>query len=308
MLDARRIPLLSVIAPILTTLPLPAAGPSAPAPHASTAPRIVFLGTGAADIRRPEKDGCTNCTYIRQHGGKNQRRYSSLFVGPDMVIDFSGTGLESLKACGIRPSEVAHVIITHSHGDHFDPASICALAKEKGGPVSLHGNARVVTAMRKHLDGLEQKTEMALHELKPFQGVNVGGWRCIPLAASHAPGEDALIYVMRHGDQSFLYATDTSWLPAATFHALRSEKLDVAIVEATFGEIDNPDLLTAHMNLPFARMVKRHLVSQKILKPDARFIVTHLSLHWCEPHDLLAPKLATEEIVLPHDGMRLGPP
>ena len=305
MLAARRILSPASLALIPAISLLFSQGLSAPAPDAPTAPRIVFLGTGAADIQRPEKDGCTNCTYIREHGGKNQRRYSSLFAGPDMVIDFSKTGLESLKACGIRPSEVAHVIITHSHGDHFDPASICALATEKGDPVSLYGNARVVTAMRKHLDGLGQKPELALHELKPFQGVNVGQWRCIPLLASHAPGEEALVYVMRHKEFAFLYATDTSWFPAATFNALKSEKLDAAIVEATFGEVDNPDLLTAHMNLPFVRMIKRHLVGQKILKPGAEFLVTHLSLHWCEPHDVLAPKLAAEEITLPHDGMGL---
>lgn len=293
------------LAPFLVPWLLASANVFPQTQNAATATHVVFLGTGAADIQRPEKDGCTNCTHIREHGGKNQRRYSSLFVAPDIVIDFSSTGLESLKACGISPSAVAHVVITHSHGDHFDPASIAAIATAKGGPISLHGNARVMAAMQKHLEGLEQKPELALHELKPFEGANIGQWRCMPLAASHAPGEDALIYVMRHRGFAFLYATDTSWLPAATFHALRSEKLDAAIVEATFGEVDNPDLLTAHMNLPFARLVKRHLTSQKILKPGGRFLVTHMSLHWCEPHDMLAPKLEAEGITLPYDGMQL---
>ncbi|HPA17579.1 MAG TPA: MBL fold metallo-hydrolase [Verrucomicrobiae bacterium] len=306
MFAARRILFLAILALILTPPLLFAAGPPAPVQHADTASHVVFLGTGAADINRPKTDGCANCTHIREHGGKNARRYSSLFVAPDIVIDFTTTGLESLKASGVAPSAVAHVLITHSHGDHFDPASISALAKEKGGRITLHGNARVVAAMRKHLDALEDKPDVMVHELKPFQGCDVDEWRCIPLPASHAPGEDALLYVLRRKDRALLYATDTSWLPAATFNALKSEHLDLAIVEATFGEIDKPELLTAHMNLPFVRLVRRFLFEQKVMKAGGRFSVTHTSLHWCEPHDILAPKLANEGMILPHDGMRLG--
>lgn len=62
-----------------------AAQPETPAPY------VVFLGTGAADIQRPETAPCDNCTYVRQHGGRNSRRYSSLFVSPGVVIDYSVT-------------------------------------------------------------------------------------------------------------------------------------------------------------------------------------------------------------------------
>ena len=107
--------LLLSIAPAALADP-PAAKPEPPAPY------VVFLGTGAADIQRPQKDTCPNCTYVREHGGRNARRYSSLFVSPGVLIDYSTTGREGLQAAGIAPAAVDYLLITHSHGDHFNPA------------------------------------------------------------------------------------------------------------------------------------------------------------------------------------------
>ncbi|MCL6630424.1 MAG: hypothetical protein K6U00_12585, partial [Armatimonadetes bacterium] len=69
-------------------------------------PYVVFLGTGAADISTPEKCGCDNCRYIREHGGKNKRLFSSFYAHPGLLIDFSTTGMESLKNAGIEPKQI----------------------------------------------------------------------------------------------------------------------------------------------------------------------------------------------------------
>jgi hypothetical protein len=107
------------------------------------------------------------------------------------------------------------------------------------------------------------------------------------------------------GDRSIFYATDTGWFPAGTFGAVAQEKLDLAVVEGTFGEMDDPELMTGHMVFAFNRLVKRFLEQKGAIKPGGRFALTHLSLHWCEPHDKLAPKLAKEGILLPYDGLRV---
>lgn len=163
-------------------------------------PYVVFLGTGAADIQRPQKGDCPTCTYVREHGGRNARRYASLFVSPGVLIDYSVTGREGLDAAGIAPSAIGELLITHSHSDHFNPAAIVALAREKAEPLAL----------------------------------------------------------------------------------------------------------TGHLNFPFVRLVRQFLVDNKRLKPEGRFMVPHLSLHFCEPYDLLAPKLAAEGILVSDDGLRVG--
>lgn len=292
--------LLLSIAPAALADP-PAAQPETPAPY------VVFLGTGAADIQRPQKDTCPNCTYVREHGGRNTRRYSSLFVSPGVLIDYSTTGREGLQAAGIAPAAVDYLLITHSHGDHFNPAAVVALAREKGKPLTLVGNAKTVARMQEHLEALPaaERPAIALRAVRPFQEFTVGAWRGKALAANHIPDEDALLYVLRGKQKSLLYATDTGWFPVGTFAALRAESLDLAIVEGTFGEEVQPNLLTGHLNFPFVRLIRQFLVESKRLKPGGRFMVTHLSLHFCQPYDLLAPKLAAEGIVVPYDGLRV---
>lgn len=272
-------------------------------------PYVVFLGTGAADIETPKLDNCPNCTYIREHGGRNWRRFSSLFVSPNVVIDFSTTGMQSLKDRGIEPASIDFLLITHSHADHLDPASIVELAKARAekarGSLRLFANPTTAERVRKHLAASAGEAPIEVNEVRAHQEFEAGAWRCKALPANHMPDEECLLYVLRGGERSLLYATDTSWFPASTFGALRAEKLDLAMVEATFGHLEKPEYLTGHMNFDFARLVKRFLFEQGVMKPAGRFAVTHLSLHWCRPHDTLAPELEKEGILLPYDGLRI---
>lgn len=277
------------------------------APREPSVPYVVFLGTGAADIERPKNDKCPNCTYVREHNGRNSRRYSTLFVAPGVLIDYSVTGREGLRAAGIAPSAIDYLLITHSHGDHFNPAAIAELTREKSSPLTLVGHATVVAGMQKHLKALSdaERPVVTCRTVKPFEEFALGPWRGKALAANHTPNEEALLYVLRGKQKSLLYATDTGWFPVGTFAALAKESLDLAIVEGTFGEEVQPKQLTAHMNFPFVRLIKQFLVEAKCLKPNGRFMMTHLSLHFCDPYDRLAPKLAAEGITVPYDGLRL---
>jgi len=283
---------------------LPGAEPAV-RPAAPETPYVVFLGTGAADVEKAKTDACPNCTYIREHGGRNARRHAALFVSPDVVIDYTVTGREGLQAAGIAPSAVNYLLITHSHGDHFKPAAIVELAREKGAPLAIVGNAHVVAAMEKLLKSIPaaERPAITLRTIKPFEEFDVGSWHAKSLAANHAPTEEALIYVLRGKQGSLLYATDTGWFPDETFKALQGEKFDLAIVEGTFGDGMELTRQSRHMTFPLVRQIRQSFVENGQLKLDAPFLLTHLSLHYCEPYDTIAPRLAKEGIVVAYDGL-----
>lgn len=182
-----------------------------------------------------------------------------------------------------------------------------ALAREKNKPLSLVGNANTVARIEEHLKalGADQRPELMLRTVKSGEEFALGQWRVKALAANHIPTEDALLYLLRGEHKSLLYASDTGWFSVGTFAALGAESLDLAIVEGTFGEQSHASMLVGHMNFPFARLIRQFLGKNKQLKPGGRFLVTHLSLHFCEPYDLLAPRLAAEDIVVAYDGLRV---
>ena len=276
---------------------------------AAEEPYVIFLGTGAADIDSPKHCGCDTCKYIREHGGPNERRFSSLFVAPDIVIDYSTTGLDGLTSAGLSPAIVNHVVMTHSHGDHFQESHIVALAearaKEKPGTLEVWGNPTVAEKMRAHIKALGREVPITVHEVKSYQEVTIGEWTAKALPANHDPSEECLLWLLRRGDRALFYATDTTWFPVGTFRAVQAVPLDIAVVEGTFGPLDAPEYLMGHMNFDFARRVRQFLVDKKALKPGGTFALTHLSLHAVPPYDRIAPQMAAEGIIIPHDGLKV---
>lgn len=72
--------------------------------------RLRFLGTGAADWNGPDERG--EC-----------RRLTSALLDGKILIDLTPGDLEMLPA-GVRPDVIFY---THSHGDHYNPASALRL-------------------------------------------------------------------------------------------------------------------------------------------------------------------------------------
>ena len=274
-----------------------------------SSPYVVFLGTGAADIDTPKVDNCEFCTYIRKHGGKNWRRFSSLYISPNIVIDFSTTGMESLSNANIRPGDIGYLLITHSHGDHCNPSSIVTLAKSSwelsGRKLQVFCNSKVGQIIRGYVDGLREGVPIDVKEIKPYQEFQVGEWSCIALAGNHAADEDCLLYLFQKEGYGIFYATDTTWFPVRTFQEVANRKLNLVVVEATFGPKTDAELLIGHMNFDFARKIKEYLVKKRCLDPYGVFALTHLSLHHCPPYGLLHGKMAAEGILIPYDGQKL---
>ena len=274
------------------------------------APYVVFLGTSAADLWPDKVCNCEKCTYVKEHGGKNMRRFASLYVHPGMVIDFTVTGMAGLKEWGISPGDVNCLLTTHSHDDHCHAESIVKLADARArtvkSPLKVYGDSTAVSKLRKYADGLGRAVPFELVQLKPFQEFEACGWNGKTFAANHAPDdEECLLYVLRKGDRALLYALDTAWFPARTFHELHKEKLDLAIVDSTAGPGDWPESQITHMNFELNRKIKRLMDVTQVLKPGGTYALTHLSVHAVPPYDQIHEKMAAEGFLIPYDGLKL---
>ncbi|MFQ6096686.1 MAG: MBL fold metallo-hydrolase [Armatimonadota bacterium] len=272
--------------------------------------RIVVLGSGAADYDMSRTCRCKVCSAARKRGGRNVRTYASAWVEPDLLIDCGPTCHERLCALGDAPV-VRHVVVTHSHGDHCDAEALAAVARDfaPDGELRVYGNGNSLEKLAADCDecGLLPPAEM--HVLREGKTRKTGRFTTLALPANHSRAhEDTLIFAISDGPRSLLYAADTAWPLDEAWNLLAEADLDLAIVEATFGYLsagDHPDLMTQHLNFEEAERLMCTLRERGLLKPDAPFVLTHISQHYVPPHDDIEPDIASRAMTLAYDGMEI---
>ena len=132
--------------------------------------------------------------------------------------------------------------------------------------------------------------------------VEAGPYRVLPLAARHAPGLEALVYVVSKGDVSVLYATDTGAFPDATWRLLEGLRLDAAVFDATFWTAPSDE---DHLNLDEVVDLAANLRRVGTLNERSIVFATHLS-HRSQPdHATLERRLAGTGITPAYDGLSL---
>lgn len=265
---------------------------------------LLFVGTGAADYKSPLSCTCENCTYIRTHGGRNLRHYSSLLVGGRVLLDCGPTAAWRLAELDVAPAVVEAVVFTHSHEDHLDVEALQALLRAREparGPLPVYGNAAA-------LSRLEAVPGLDCRLVRAGETIEAAGMQCSALRARHPiEGEETLVWVVAGEGRRFLYATDTAWPPDDALLALRQLQLDAVVAEATFGLLEESDYLgymQHHMNWPIFGRLRQELLEAGTIAAATPFVATHLSLHWLPPHDQFS-LLAEPPVAVAYDGMRL---
>jgi phosphoribosyl 1,2-cyclic phosphate phosphodiesterase len=287
---------------------------------------IRFLGTGAGDFHAAVPDVCgDDCNYKRalNLGGKNIRRATSMFVWPDMIVDFSETSREQLSAFGISEASIRHILISHGHYDHFNPGKILEFASPRSEPLEVYGAWPIQAALnfaathgwnsqtfRFSLERRENKCRF--HEVSLEQTFRLGDVEVTPVLSSHfidkvhmVVEQQALNYVLRRGDHTLFYNLDSSYLLPETMEFISKFQFDIVIMDATFGDRKIDPLGSGHHNFAMLDETMEEFRSQKMLKPQAQIVYSHLSTYEVPPHDEVAGKLAEKGIILAYDGLRL---
>lgn len=263
--------------------------------------RALLLGTGAADIQAPDQCRCANCAAVRQHGGRSRRTYTATLLDGELLLDCGATVPEQLALWAPRAA-LRYLLVTHPDPDHFDLDAIADLAaRTAAGHLAVCGSPAVIAA----LQARSPRIPVDLWPLSAFQTLVLGPWSARALPARHrGAAGDSLLYVVSRDQRRLLYATDTGPLLAETRAALNGTRLHAVIGEATFGLQTSgiPDLPAAHMNFPLLCDLRTDLLQEGVIEATTPFVATHLSLHFCPPHEESAAWLAARGIQAGYDG------
>lgn len=222
---------------------------------------LLFLGTGAADW--PEK---------RKPEMQEFRRLSSALIDRCLLIDPGPQVIEALQEYEVKLSEIRYIINTHRHSDHFSEKTLEALLKE----------------------GAE------MIQMEAGQTYQAGAYQIIAYQGNHATCDKTTHFIIKDAEHTIFYGLDGAWLLYDEVEGIKKHKPELAVLDATIGDIDGDYRIFEHNNL---NMV---LEMQKTLAPYVgKFCISHMARTLHTDHETLAKKMEAAQILTAFDGLKI---
>lgn len=284
--------------------------------------KLTFLGTGAGEGYPGYWCECPHCTYARKHRGKNLRTNSSMVIDEELLIDMGPSCFDNAARFGVNLSKIKTLLVTHPHEDHLQPQhlywrntdeSLLPLTyvekMRHGGPrftdipqLNIYGNSFVMETLRKSLDDMEE-LKINLHEIKEGKEEKTDGYRILPVRGNHGSQQGfSHSYIIQKDEKTLLYALDSGSYDEDQFALIQEYQYDAVIMEGTTGLNEQ---YGGHMCLVNNIRIRERLKENKCLRENSRFLLTHLSPHWCPPHDWYESIVASEGLELAYDGLQI---
>ncbi|GHV05099.1 hypothetical protein FACS1894217_01440 [Clostridia bacterium] len=270
--------------------------------------QIQYLGTGASEGLPGVFCQCEVCAHARREGGKNIRRRCSAVIDKQMLVDLSPDIYSQSLTYKVDLSKINHILITHTHHDHFYPAELRNLVNPyslspRDSKLKLYGSPVVYEEllsavgdwiMPRMLDCLE------FIELHLFTPTQVGDYTVTPLQARHCVG--AFIYLIELNGRVMLYGNDTGFFPEETWDYLAGKMIHLVNLDCNNPvHSDTPN----HMTIEDCITVKRRLFQQRNSNNRTRYVATHFSHNGGLTHTQIDEKMRLHGITVAYDGLEL---
>ena len=270
--------------------------------------KLTVLGSAAAEGWPALFCECATCQEARKLGGRNLRRRTAYRLDDGLLIDFGPDALWQVTEFGIDLSLIDDILLTHSHGDHLTPMSF--YYRRQGYSVvtrqlAVHGNAHALKCIRDVTGPSEETFRLALHEVRPAQQFRAGPYAVTALEAQHASDdEDALNYIIQGDGQTILIGHDTGWWPEHTWDLVAGFRIDLAILECTYGLL-NADMRSHHLGVAATVAFRDELQHRGALAAGAHVVANHFSHNGAANYDELCEWFAPHGIEVGYDGLVL---
>lgn len=259
--------------------------------------KLTFLGTGAADwdINAFRSDAPF-------------RRNSSVLINDDLLID-PGPHIFHFAEHNGTPDmfqNVKNLIVTHSHGDHFDPWTVAELCRRYG--CTLWADK---TCMAKLTLWVGEKAAgyVNFRETDINLDYQIGQYTVTPLRANHAtemPDETPRIYLVQEGDRILYYGCDSSWIPTTSWNIIREKPVNAMVLELTCGETAPDDWRSfEHNTLDMLKLMLKMFRKYDRFAPDVKYYVSHLARTLHTDHETLEKTLEPLGVKPAYDGLTI---
>lgn len=268
--------------------------------------KILFLGTGASEGTPNPYCKCELCEKVRISGGKDIRTRTSVLIDDVIQIDITPDFFYQARTHQIDVTKIQDLLITHTHPDHFNVGElhnrVRNFAFNVEHPLAIYGSDKAITGC---LNAIEDVTEdrFNLSILIPFVTVQCSSNALItPLIANHARWEMCYMYLIEKDGKSILYGHDSGYYPEITWQWLKDKKIDLIVLECTYGYRNN-EFTHNHMSIETVINMKKQFINNGNMLPHTQILTSHHS-HSCGfMHQELIDIFSPHNIEVAYDGL-----
>ncbi|WP_052352850.1 MBL fold metallo-hydrolase [Neobacillus dielmonensis] len=273
--------------------------------------KITFLGTAAADqIPSPYCD-CPRCTHARTHRGPDVRKRCCYLINDDLLVDI---GPDLLVACSMHDvhlMNVKYTLVTHSHRDHYDAASL--VVRKQGFPGREKPPQMDFVAPPSVMELLNQTgvsdSSLGIRRIPvlPFDSIDLPPYQVKALKATHYPTVgDAVTYLIDDGTSKVLIASDTAVYKDEVWPHLENLQLDQLIIECTVGTNTSFKAgQTRHLSIDGVEYMINKMKALNAITDQTAICATHFTHKHCPSHDEMSEILGKMGVRCAYDGLVL---
>ena len=260
-----------------------------------------FLGTGAADMLPDPFCDCPLCRDAREHP-EHVRLRSHFLLDEETLIDFGPDLGASCARDRISLMGLRQVFVTHTHQDHFcfANAGLLQMSRTRTEPLDIYLSEGALKGLEAvFAPGGEMNPGMGkaarhirdhirFHSVRPGEPFRAGDYTVTAVDTTHrvSDWETALNYLLVHDSgKKLLYASDTGYYPEESLATLEGARIDVLVMEATFGS-NKESNTTSHLNAWAFRDMLEIFLERGIIRPDTRVYATHINHKHTFTHEL----------------------
>lgn len=273
---------------------------------------IQYLGTAAAEGWPALFCDCEICRNARMAGGKELRTRTQSIIDGRILIDFPPDTYTHALRFSLELGKIRHLLITHSHMDHFFPVELIHRHEHFGhhaeGLLHVYGNEAVEKAFydavlidRFRVHPLDEAVKFI--RLEPFADFMAEGYHVIPVPADHDKRETCFIYIIEKDGKCLLYGHDTGIkLSEEAWECIFRHTYDLISLDATMGkkQIDG-----YHMGLPDDLEMCRILKERGCIRENTVKVLNHFSHNGEMTHGELESFAARHGMTAAYDGMKV---
>ena len=263
--------------------------------------KLQYLGTAAAEGVPAIFCNCEKCVYARKVGGKEVRTRSGALVDGFLKIDLPADAYMQALLHGLDYSKLDHVLITHTHEDHYCVKELNNRRKpfsqkeKTETPLTVYGSVQAEEMIHPMLE----EGVLEFKVLTAYEPVAIADYTVTPLPAVHAFSEQAFFYLIEKGDQALLYCHDTDEFTDEHIEFLKNKKLSMVSLDCTNGVLELDYI--GHMGISDNLRMKEKLLKIGAADENTIFIANHFSHNGVAPYEELQKRLPG--FLVSYDGM-----